>query len=94
MDSKVIAAIAGAIGLIFVIIMFRPVDVSNIPKELVCASDADCVPEKECHAASCINSDFKEGIDMFCTLECAPGTMDCGQGSCACVNHRCEVIWN
>jgi hypothetical protein len=94
MDSKVIAAVAGAIGLVFVIIAFRPVDVSNIPKELICSTNADCVPEQSCHPTSCINTENVEYTDMFCTAECAPGTLDCGQGSCACVNHRCEVNWN
>jgi hypothetical protein len=94
MDSKVIVAIAGALGLIFVIVMFRPVDVSGIPKELICSTDVDCVPEQDCHANSCINLNFKEYSDAFCTANCEPGTMDCGQGSCVCVNNRCDVILN
>jgi hypothetical protein len=94
MDSKVIAAVAGAIGLVFVIIAFRPVDVSNIPEHLVCSSDDDCIPEGECHPTSCINEDFiVRYSDMFCTTECAPGTMDCGQGSCICHDNECVVMW-
>ena len=98
MDRKVLAAMAGIIGLAVVMLVFRPVsvpDVSEVPDELFCTSDSDCVEEQICHPTSCINSGFKEESEpVFCTAECAPGTMDCGQGYCACINNQCKVVFN
>ena len=64
----------------------------DIPEELKCTTNEDCVANSCCHSSSCINQDYKpncEGLD--CTMECAPGTMDCGQGSCVCENNKCEA---
>ena len=62
----------------------------DISEELRCGSDADCVPASCCHSDSCVNIDFNPDCgDIYCTMECVPGTMDCGQGSCVCENNKC-----
>ncbi len=60
-----------------------------------CSTDAECVPDACCHAKGCVPK--AEGpqncADMVCSMECAPGTMDCGAGACACLNGTCGVKW-
>jgi len=54
-----------------------------------CSSDTDCVPDRCCHATGCISKDQAPKCDnIACTLECAPGTLDCG-GYCACEKNKC-----
>lgn len=61
-----------------------------IPAE--CYSDADCVPAQCCHPTSCVPKDqAPDCSDMFCTMECAPNTLDCGQGECICKNGKCTT---
>jgi hypothetical protein len=62
-------------------------------KPEVCTDDADCVPEQCCHPTSCVPaSQAPDCTDVVCTLECQPGTMDCGQGYCACQAGVCTAI--
>jgi len=66
---------------------------STFPKTN-CQSNEDCVPEFCCHSSSCVNKENKpDCAGIFCTQECMPGTMDCGQGHCVCLNQRCKVEW-
>lgn len=59
-----------------------------------CQKDEDCVPAQCCHPDSCINIDYRPNCEgIFCTMECRPGTMDCGQGRCACIDNTCQVVW-
>jgi len=63
----------------------------NIEKE--CALDADCVPASCCHPTSCTSKENAPNCTgMFCTQECAPSTLDCGQGKCECLNNKCTAI--
>jgi hypothetical protein len=88
MDFKLVLVIASAIALIFAMMIFRP-----IPLELFCESDADCVPEQPCHPTSCINVESQVRQELsYCTEECQPATLDCGQGSCQCVNNQCKAV--
>jgi putative hemolysin len=60
-----------------------------------CNTDDDCVPSSCCHPTSCIskqNTPVCEG--RICTMNCAPGTLDCGQGSCKCTNNKCGAVLN
>ena len=61
------------------------------PGLLYCTQYSDCVPAQCCHPTSCINKDYKEVCDVFCTASCE-GPIDCGAGSCGCVNNQCQVI--
>jgi hypothetical protein len=67
----------------------------NIPEELKCETDADCIAAECCHPTSCINTDYKTNCkDTMCTMSCEPGTLDCGQGSCLCVDNKCTAQIN
>ncbi len=58
-----------------------------------CISTEDCVPEPVCHPTACISSyKSQEYKQVYCTEVCIPGTLDCGQGSCLCVNNRCKAV--
>ena len=54
---------------------------SCVPTEKQCTTDAECVPTTCCHPTDAVNKNF--GPDcrgQFCSLECEPNTLDCGQG--------------
>jgi len=55
-----------------------------------CDEDSDCVKAQCCHAVDCV---IKEKVPIckatLCTMDCMPGTLDCG-GGCACIVGRCE----
>jgi len=56
--------------------------------------ELDCVPAQCCHPTSCIDKKFApDCTGVPCTLECSPGTMDCGAGYCARINGVCQVVW-
>jgi len=57
----------------------------------VCETDDDCVPEQCCHPTSCINEKYKTACSTACTDSCE-GPIDCGAGSCKCVNNNCTVV--
>lgn len=59
---------------------------------LECETDADCFPSECCHPDSCVNVE-PDCERVMCTEECRGGTMDCGCGSCACINGECRVDW-
>ena len=60
-----------------------------------CLVDNDCVPQACCHASECVTIEKAPDCSgILCTLECAPGTLDCGQGSCACENRRCTSVFS
>lgn len=62
--------------------------------EKLCNQDSDCVPATPCHATSCtLKAMASENRGIFCSQECQPGTLDCGQGSCSCVNHKCTAVF-
>ena len=57
-----------------------------------CEIDADCVPDSCCHAFRCVNNRFGPSCSgIGCTEDCKPGTMDCGNGYCACTAGLCEA---
>jgi hypothetical protein len=64
---------------------------NNVLKNYV---NETCVPASCCHAKNCVlESVAPDCSDVFCTMECHAGTMDCGQGSCVFRNGKCEVNW-
>jgi hypothetical protein len=70
----------------------KPATVSVLPElfPTECDEDSDCVKAQCCHAVDCV---IKEKAPIcranLCTMDCAPGTLDCG-GGCACIAGRCE----
>ena len=48
-----------------------------------------------CHSTSAVNKD--NALDckaVLCTMDCAPNTLDCGQGQIKCVDNICTVRLN
>lgn len=57
-----------------------------------CVTDSDCVPAQCCHATSVINKQYAPNCGgVACTLECQPGTLDCGYARPVCTNNRCAI---
>jgi hypothetical protein len=56
-----------------------------------CTLDADCVPAECCHPSSCTAVAVKRACNLMCTASCE-GPLDCGAGSCGCVNGKCSVV--
>jgi len=55
-----------------------------------CSQDSDCVPSSCCHPDSCtLKINEPQCNKVACTMSCEPKTLDCGQGSCTCVNNKC-----
>jgi hypothetical protein len=56
-----------------------------------CTRDADCVPAECCHPSRCTAAGAKQPCNLMCTASCE-GPLDCGAGSCGCVNKKCSII--
>ena len=97
------------IGIIFIIGFFwfamqsglikRDDDNNNLhdilEEELENYMESSCVPKTCCHATECVmQSEAPVCSDVMCTLDCQPGTMDCGAGKCVWKDGNCEVEWN
>lgn len=60
------------------------------PLPTVCTTDLDCVPAVCCHARACtLRARGPRCAEVLCSEVCEAGTLDCGQGSCACVRGQC-----
>jgi hypothetical protein len=66
-----------------------------IPNDwLECETDADCFAGECCHPAFCVNAAGRPDCQgVGCTEECRGDTIDCGCGSCVCINGKCSVEW-
>ena len=86
------------IGCLFLILILNGckegiLDNEEVPVSNECQKDSDCVPASCCHADSCVPiSDKPVCKGVFCTSECAPGTIDCG-GGCTCKKGTCEAYY-
>ena len=51
-----------------------------------CEQDQDCAPVAQCHPDRCARVEQAGTMlpDMMCTMECRPGTTDCGFNHCGC----------
>ena len=56
-----------------------------------CTHDVDCVPAECCHPSGCTATAVKKPCNLMCTASCE-GPLDCGAGSCGCVQGKCDVI--
>jgi hypothetical protein len=65
--------------------------VTTLPELQACMNDDDCVPRECCHPTSCITKANKGVCTLLCTAVCE-GPIDCGAGSCGCVNGSCSVV--
>tara|TARA_Y100000310_G_scaffold344282_1_gene456204 strand:+ start:2777 stop:3112 length:336 start_codon:yes stop_codon:yes gene_type:complete len=69
-------------------------EIVDVVKDDLCVVDEDCVPASCCHSESCIIKEKAPDCnDIFCSQVCS-GPLDCGAGSCGCVNNKCEVVPN
>ena len=69
--------------------------INNSNSSGYCTSDLDCVPASCCHSNSCsLKSGTPKCDAILCSQECRPGTLDCGQGSCSCVDNKCKAVIN
>ena len=61
--------------------------------EPACSVDTECVPKTCCHPSACVHaSQQPDCSDIYCTADCKPNTIDCGQGACKCMNQKCVVL--
>lgn len=68
---------------------------TSLDAEKQCSVDADCVAASCCHPADAVNTMYAPDCqDVACTMQCEPGTLDCGQGRITCLENRCVVIIN
>ena len=78
-------------SIVWIIIQDRK-QIDEIVTEDICLIDSDCVPASCCHPDSCV---IKEKVPdcggIFCSQVCS-GPLDCGAGSCGCVDNKCEVV--
>ena len=56
-----------------------------------CSADADCIPNSCCHATGCMLKENVSVCNVFCSQVCS-GPLDCGAGSCGCVEGKCRVV--
>lgn len=68
-----------------------PVATASPEQVAECTSNPDCVPAECCHPSSCTPKTRKEPCNLMCTAVCE-GPLDCGAGSCGCVNKKCSII--
>jgi len=67
----------------------------EVEKVKECVTDNDCVPSSCCHPSSCVSINNKPNCEgIFCTQECAPGTLDCNQGYCGCISGKCSAVFS
>ncbi len=65
----------------------------DIPPEKLCESDDECVAASCCHSTDAVNKDHRPDCsNVFCTMECKPGTLDCGQGEIRCIDNKCTAV--
>jgi hypothetical protein len=62
-----------------------------LPSAQSCITKDDCVPAQCCHPTTCINKANKGVCNLMCTMSCE-GPIDCGAGSCGCINGKCSVV--
>lgn len=59
-----------------------------------CTTNTQCVTNAICHPSACINSinlitSGKGG--SICIADCS-GPLDCGKGTCQCINSKCAIV--
>lgn len=77
--------------LVFLVLIFLGGCVQGVKE---CYVDSDCVADECCHASGCVSvRDKPDCTGVFCSMECVPNTLDCGQGECKCVGGRCKAVF-
>lgn len=74
---------------------FNKTDKNQILEKQTCITDTDCVAAACCHPSACVPITEKPDCsEIFCTQECKPGTLDCNQGYCSCINGKCQAVFD
>jgi hypothetical protein len=91
--AKLLCAIIGAVIIISAGVYYAKTAGADVPENLRCSLDEDCVPASCCHASSAVNRQFAPSCaGIKCTMECAPNTLDCRQGEIKCAHNICKAI--
>lgn len=86
--KKLSILIIGIVTVIFIFLTSHPLQTNKTH----CLVDEECIPEQCCHPYSCININYKLNCTgIMCTQVCE-GPIDCGAGSCKCINNKCQVV--
>ncbi|HSA38296.1 MAG TPA: hypothetical protein P5013_05310 [Methanoregula sp.] len=56
-----------------------------------CNDASDCIPAECCSSSRCIPKVAQRVCSMMCTASCE-GPLDCGAGTCGCVNRTCSLV--
>lgn len=56
-----------------------------------CSRPEDCIPAECCHPTGCMPATKVRICNMMCTNVCQ-GPLDCGAGSCGCVEGSCRIV--
>jgi len=91
MPSSTSLAIVLTAAAIIIGLLFFGSQSNDVPANTWCTQDSDCVPAGCCHPTSCINSAYKGVCNLLCTMSCE-GPLDCGAGSCDCIQNSCAVV--
>lgn len=94
MNKKGLAGMIIIIGIILVVGFFWFNGKLTDEKVLECEVDEDCVRASCCHATECVlESKAPNCSGAICSMVCS-GPLDCGAGSCGCVENKCAVVSN
>jgi len=89
MKNKIIWTAVAAIILVVLLIAYNPEDSEGGVVE--CQTSEQCYPSTCCHAPACVSeSERPDCSGVLCTFSIEPGTVD--EGSCECVNNKCELV--
>jgi len=91
-NKELFTILALLIGLFAITLFF--IQQPEISEDIV-KHDESCIPAECCHPKTCLDINEKPDCDdIYCTQECSPDTMDCGQGSCQRINGECQAVYN
>ena len=66
--------------ILFLLLLFLVIG-CTVKEKPECITDADCAAATCCHTSECVAKiKAPDCEDIFCSMECVPYTMDCGQG--------------
>ena len=83
----------GLIGLIVIVMVALVIGFFWFVESL--DREEECVAASCCHATECVlESEAPNCSDTVCSLNCEPGTLDCGQARCEYVDGECGVVKN
>lgn len=93
--SRILAFVSVLVLLLIVSCSSPVIDEPVVNESLSCVVDKDCVADSCCHAKGAVGKAYAPDCSgMMCTMNCEPGTLDCGAGRVACVEGSCKVVFS